>query len=106
MAETPTRALPVFIVKKDTISPKDIRRMERLAHICVVESTDVHAVRLLEPPEDADVPAQARAALQLFRIVKDHGNTTFYRSDLTKWFLNFLMDAPPDRVERVKKVKA
>jgi hypothetical protein len=106
MAENDTkRALPLFLVKKGTISPKDIRRIERLSLVCVVESTEPEAVRLLEPPVDADIPAQARAALHLFRWMKDTGdnNGSFAKRDIVKYFVDILMRS--DEVQRVDKTK-
>jgi len=104
--EKPDRVLPVFIVQAGTMSDDDIKRLESMAGLIVVQSEAPDAIRLLEPPLERDVPAQAQAALQLFRYIKNTGgnnNTTFYKADLIRWFIDALMDAPP--VPRVPKVK-
>lgn len=102
-SELTHRNAPVFVVKTGTMSRRDINRLEKLSGFLVVESAEPETVRYLEPPVDADVPAQARAALSLFRMIKASTETTMYRQNLMKLFLDVLMDAPPPRVVRVKR---
>lgn len=89
-----------------------MRRAEKQTGLCIVQCTDPDAVRMLEPPIDAEIPAQARAALSLFRYIKDTGtsntSSTFYKGDLLRWFVDALCKEPtppPVASVKVKQVK-
>lgn len=101
------RIKPLFLVKPKSMSPRDIRRAEKLAGICIVECAEPESARFLEPPIGAaSIPEQAQAALMLMRHVmaQGHSTSTFVKADLVKWFVDALMYQPqPTRVERVKK---
>lgn len=91
------------------MKPKDIRRVERLCGIVVVECAKAEDVRLMEPPVDAGVPAQAQAALNLFRRVRaTEGNhqTYFYKGTLIEWFVaEIFAQTQPPVVAPVARVK-
>lgn len=101
---------PLFIIKPGSMSPQDIKRAERFAGLVIVECADPSAVRLLEPPLDKDVPAQAQAALQLMRKVTKwttSGDCNFSRHWLMQGFLDTLiMDEPPPPPLPVQSVKS
>lgn len=104
------KARPLFIVKPKTMSRTDIRRAEKLTGICVVECDDPASVRLLEPPIDAEIGLQARAALKIFRMMVNggqHNTVTYNKSDVMRWFLDMLIAGSPipepPRVPPVKK---
>ena len=99
----PSKAKPLFLVKPDTMSRADIRRAERLCGICIVECKTPDEARFLDPPLDAQIDVQARAALALTRIVVQHQETTFTRSTLLKWFVSHLTDQAPGAVTPVKR---
>jgi hypothetical protein len=82
---------PLFIVKPGTMSRADIKRAEKLAAICVVECSDPDAVRFLEPPPDAGLDVQARAALSLVRLVTN-GTGPYQRGELLKWFVDQILN--------------
>jgi hypothetical protein len=105
-----TRGLkPLFLVKPDTVSKEDIVRAEKQSGICIIECSDPESARFLEPPFDADIDVQARAALSLVRYISSQSSgvgTTFYGANLMKMFLDAVLHWPsPTRVERVKKGK-
>lgn len=99
---------PLFLVLPGSMSPRDIRRIERLANIVVVECKDPNAVRLLEPPVDYDMPAQARAALSLARMIIDSSealHATWSKGALIQFFTRALMyQPPPTQVKKIGKV--
>jgi hypothetical protein len=82
---------PLFLVKPDSMSRKDINRAERLSGICIVECKDPDSARYSEPPLTANLDDQARAALSLMRTVVNHPNSNFTRGELTKWFIDSLL---------------
>jgi hypothetical protein len=97
-----TKYRPVFLVKPGTISPRDIKRTEKQAGICIVECSDPESARFLDAPLDQDIDAQAAAALRLMRFVVSHNETSFTKGTLMKWFLEVLMTQPaPAPVKRV-----
>jgi hypothetical protein len=101
------RLKPLFLIKPKTISAKDIRRAEKQAGICIVECTEPEQARFLEPPINAEIDVQARAALTLMRYILDNTNNssvTFNGSMLVKWFTNALLhESRPAAVPKVKK---
>ena len=103
------RLKPLFLVKPKTMSARDIQRAEKLAGVCIVECADPETARFLEPPIDANIDVQARAALSLMRyIVKSTGNstTTHYGATLIKMFVETILSAPtPAVVPRVGEMK-
>lgn len=105
MSQFKTR--PLFLVKPQSISPADIKRAERLAGICIIECVDPEAARLLEPPLDADMDRQARAALALMRYVasyKAENNNHFTVGTLQKFILDVLVkESQPSKVPVIKK---
>lgn len=100
---------PLFLVSPKAISARDIRRAEQECGICIVECSDPETARFLEPPIDAEMDVQARAALSLMRYITANTSgtsTTFYASTLTKFFVDALLQAPkPASVPRVKGIK-
>ena len=108
-AKPPQRMQPLFLIKPKTISAKDIKRAEQRCGITIVECSDPETARFLEPPIDADIDAQARAALSLFRYIvrgTESPTTVFYGGNLIKWFTNTLIEQPlPPRVPRVRHLK-
>jgi hypothetical protein len=96
---------PLFIVKPGSMSRADIRRAEKQAFICVVECDAPDAVRFLEPPPNAGLDVQARAALSLMRFVTN-GVGPFQRGELLKWFVDAILNYknPPASVEKVLPV--
>lgn len=101
------RIKPLFLVKPKSMSRRDIRRAEKEAGIVIVECEEPQTTRLLEPPIDQEIEVQARAALQLMRYVLNNTagpTTTFYGSNLVKFFVDAMIyQPPPSRVEKVAK---
>ncbi len=94
---------PLFLITPGSVSRKDIRRVEKLTGICMVECKNPEAARFLDAPPDAGLDVQARAALSLFRIILRHPEQNFTRASLTKWFVEQLLEAPkPVPVKQVK----
>lgn len=79
-----SRMKPLFLVKPGTMSRADIRRAEKLAGVCIVECADPEGSRYSDPPIDAEIDVQARAALSLLRVILRQESPTFHRGDLTK----------------------
>lgn len=95
---------PLFVVKPNTVSRKDIQRAERLAGICIIECGEPEACRFLEAPAGANLDEQARAALALMRVILSANKTDFSRGEMTKWFVEFLLNnKPPQQVESVRR---
>jgi hypothetical protein len=96
---------PLFLVKPGSVSKKDIRRVEKLCGICMVECSDPDAARYSEPPLGADLNEQARAALSLMRrVMSMPGN--FSKADLMQWFINELITwKTPEKVPPVPQGK-
>lgn len=103
------RLKPLFLIKPNSMSARDIRRAEKLAGICIAECEAPEAARFLEPPIDADIDVQARAALSLMRYIVTETSTTtamFYGSTLIKRFVDMVIASPrPPVVPHVKEVK-
>src|SRR5579859_2535047 len=87
----PDKLKPLFIVKPKTMQRRDIRRAEEQAGICIVECSDPESTRFLEPPPDAGLAIQARAALSLMRFVVASAGP-FQRGELLKWFVDQLLN--------------
>jgi hypothetical protein len=89
------------------MSKRDIARTERKGGILIVECSKPDATRFAEPPLDAELDVQARAAMQLVRWII--GKSTTYstsNSDATQFFVRTLLDGGrPPSVETVKKAK-
>lgn len=101
-----SRMKPLFLVKPGTMSRADIRRAEKLAGVCIVECADPEGSRYSDPPIDAEIDVQARAALSLLRVILRQESPTFHRGDLTKWFVNALLESrPPAPIAPVVSVK-
>ncbi len=99
---------PLFLITRGAMTPRDIRRAERETGICICECESPEAVRLLEPPIDADMDTQARAALSLARMIVNHdgGISTYWtKGALQEYFVRCLMAPPPRPVGAVAKVK-
>ena len=97
---------PLFVVKPDTIKREDIERAEKEASIVIIECADPESVRFLDAPFDAQIDLQARAALQLMRVVATSASTNYNRDWLVTWFVNALMrESHPEAIKRVEKVK-
>ena len=95
----------LFLVKPNSVSRKDIKRVEQQCGICIVECTDTDAARYSEPPLGADLDSQARAALELLRVVLRSSTPDFKRGDLLRWFVDELVNnQKPVDVGKVKKV--
>ncbi len=107
--EKKPRVLPMFLVKPGSMSQGDIERAEAKCGIVVVECEAPESVRLLEPPVDADIDLQARAALSLMRWVSaSYSSQTpnFSGAMLIKHFVDILLESSrPESVSKVKKVK-
>ncbi len=107
--EQRTRIKPLFLIKPKTIGARDIRRAEKMAGICIIECQEPEAARFLEPPIDAEIDVQARAALSLMRYIMRNTTSatqTYYASTLIQTFVDALMYAPtPAKVPSVKKNK-
>lgn len=105
--QKPQRKAPLFLIKPKSMNANAIRRAEKMCGIVIAECEDPGSVRLLEPPIDADMDAQARAALSLFRYVSastTNATTTFYGANLIKFFVDALLtSSQPSRVEKVKR---
>lgn len=100
------KAKPLFLVKPNTMSRDDINRAETEAHIVIVECAEPEHVRLMDPPIDAQIDMQARAALDLMRVVATSASAQYSRDWLVTWFVNALMrERRPEPVKRVEKVK-
>lgn len=96
---------PLFLVKPKSMSRRDINRAEKMSGICIVECAEPDTARYSEPPLDAQIDLQARAALSLMRIIMRSNNTTFYRQDITKWFIDAILGESVMLVERVPVLK-
>lgn len=95
---------PLFVVKPNTMSRKDIQRAEKLAGICIVECGEPEACRFLEAPPTANLDEQARAALALMRVILSAQKTDFSRGEMTKFFVDFLLNnKTPEQVMPVKR---
>jgi hypothetical protein len=109
MSDTPpVRLKPLFLVKPGTVSRKDIQRAERHSGICMIECADPESARYSEPPIDAKLDVQARAALSLLRMILRNGSSNFTRAELTKFFVEALLSGtsptpiPPVAVTKTK----
>lgn len=107
MTEEVKRTLPkpLFLVRTGTMSREDIARAEALADVCIVECSEPEAARYCDPPITADIDVQARAALSIMRTVLASPNNTVYRSDITKWFVEMVLNPEPKKTPRVPQVK-
>ena len=106
---TKPRLMPLFLIKPGTMTRADIERAEALTGICIVECAEPQDARLMDPPVDAQIDLQARAALSLMRYVVGAGGSNtvaFNKADLMRWFVDSILAASlPKPVERVKPVK-
>lgn len=106
MSET-QKLKPLFLIKPKTMSRADIRRAEKLTGIVIVECEQPESARFLDAPPDAGLDVQARAALSLMRYIVANGSgatATFYKGDLTRFFIDALLTAPtPKSVAPVKR---
>jgi hypothetical protein len=95
---------PMFLVKPGTVSRRDINRAEKHSGILIIECADPDAARYQELPLQYDLDDQARAALSLMRVVISSPSPNFTRGELTKWFVEQLMnwDKKPENVPAVK----
>jgi len=98
---------PLLIVKPGTVSRKDINRAEQHGGICIIECMEPGEARFMEPPLQANMDSQSRAAMQLLRVVlngrPDH---VLGRGDLIKVFVDALMNEhPPKAVPPPESVK-
>ena len=94
---------PLFLIPFGAMTRSDIRRAEKLTGACIVECKNPTEARFLEPPLDAQLDVQARAALSLMRTVIAHNDQNFSRGTLTKWFVDQLINPPIKAVPRVGK---
>jgi len=105
------RIKPLFIVKPKTMSRRDIKRVEKLTGLCIIECAEPESCRLLEPPVDAGIDVQAKAALSLMRyIINDvtvsNTNGSYYKATLIMRFVDAIVNASrPAPVAGVKSVK-
>lgn len=83
---------PLFVVKPGSVSRKDIMRAERHSGICIVECAEPEAARYQELPIMHNLDDQARAALSLLRMVIHSQSVDFKRAELTKWFVQQLLE--------------
>jgi hypothetical protein len=83
---------PLFLVKPGSMNQRDIRRVEKLCGIVVAECADPDAARYSDPPLGATLDDQARAALELLRIVKNQASPDLKRGDLMRWFVDALLE--------------
>lgn len=98
------RALPVLIVKPNTVSKADIRRAEKQGFILIVECSEPESVRFVQPPMDADIPAQSAAALELLRVVMEKDSSTNVTVGfITKRWASILMNYLPPKEPRKAK---
>ncbi len=106
MSTETKRVKPLFLITPGAMKPRDLRRIENECGVVIAECKAPESVRLVEPPIDADMDAQARAALALARMLVFHDssiNTTFNRGDLIRFFTNALMAYPQPKV--IQKAK-
>jgi hypothetical protein len=98
---------PLFLVKPGSVSRKDIARAEKHSGICIVECSEPETARYQELPMAYDLNDQARAALSLMRMVVSANTVDFKRGDLTKWFIDALLqwDKKPVNVTPTAQVK-
>lgn len=99
------KIMPVLIVKPNSLSRRDIARMEKAGFILVVECKEPEACRFLEPPSSTDIEPQARAALSLIRQVVNHSNDNpmWDKNTIGNWWAQILMaETKPKTVEKVK----
>lgn len=95
---------PLFVVKPATISRRDINRAEKMAGIVIVECEEPEACRFLQPPPGANLDEQAQAAIALMRMILVSQKTDFSRGEMTKFFVDCLLNnKPPQPVLPVKK---
>ena len=98
---------PLFFIKPDSMSPKDIKRAEK-SGICIVECADPEAIRQCQPLPLSTVNAQARAALEFIRFVVSYPNqaAVWTKGDVAKSFVELLLRSEkPAETEQVKPVK-
>jgi len=106
MSDTKNMLKPLFLVKPQSVSRKDIIRAEKHCGICIIECSDPDASRYSEPPLGANLDEQARAALSLLRMIMASQSPDFKRSELTKFFVNALLNGSrPQSVSPVSEVK-
>lgn len=107
MSTDPVKVKPLFLIKPGAMKPRDLRRVEKHCGVIIAECSEPDSVRLVEPPLDADMDAQARAALTLTRLlINDDGpiHKSFSKGDLIRFFTKVLMEAPqPKTVTKVKR---
>lgn len=91
-----SKSLPLFLIKPKSMSEADIKRAERRCGIIIVECEDADAARFLEQPISAPLDEQARASLELMRVVMSHPeNQQYGKSWLVNWFCKTLMNNKP-----------
>lgn len=104
--ETRNMLKPLFLVKPGSVSRKDIERALRHSGVCIVECAETEAARYSEPPLGTDLNEQARAALSLMRMVIASPSAEFKRGELTKWFVDAILNGRvPEKVPPVPVVK-
>jgi hypothetical protein len=113
MAEenTKKRSLPLLVVKTGTVSKEDIKRAEESAFICIIESENPEALRILDMPlQTASLDAQSRAALSLLRRILSAGNSTanLQKADLVQIYVEALIgkEEVVPKVPSAKQVKS
>jgi hypothetical protein len=100
--ETHNMLKPLFLVKPGSVSRKDIERALRHSGVCIVECSETESARYSEPPMGTDLNEQARAALSLMRMVIASPNAEFKRGELTKWFVDAILNGRiPEKVPHV-----
>ncbi len=106
-ATTKKKAKPLFLITPGSMTPRDIRRAEKECGIVIAECKDPTQVRCLEPPIDAEISVQARAALALARMLvnyEGHSAITFNKGELVQFFTRALINSDqPQHVTKVKK---
>lgn len=100
----PVKAL--FVVKPKSMSREDIDRAEKECGIVIVECAEPDRIRLVDPPIDAGIDVQAKAAIELMRVIATGTTTNYSRDWLMTWLVNAIIrERRPDPVPRVEKVK-
>lgn len=95
------------MILPDSMSKRDIARVERKGGIIIVECKNPAAARFADPPADAGMDAQSRAAMELFRWIasKDTAYST-NNGGAIQFFVRALINGgKPPSVEPVKRAK-
>ncbi len=85
------KELPLFIIKRGSMSRRDIARIEKHAGLLVVESDDPASAVSVSKPCPSAVPMHAQVALELFRRITKALKTHYTKEQFLQEFCTILI---------------